>query len=320
MIKFLLSTIFILTTYFTVALAQQDRQFTQFMFDRMSYNPATTGFNGYCGTLIYRNQWDRVQDAPNTTLLNVQGNLQNLNVGRGTVGVGLSLSNDVIGFLKSNNVVMNAAYHMPTDYGTLSTGVGVGLINVGFDPNWVTPSTPVELDPSLVGITQKIGQTGFDNNFGLYWYGDQDYYVGFSMTHVAPAKLTNLSFNMARHYYVMAGVKKEINKGHNVPIFLNPSTLIKADGATMVFDLNLKVDVWVSKDAYFWGGITYRLSDAFAFMAGYARDNFKVGYSFDAMTNPLSGYGRGSHELMVSYCIFPPKKSTTRTGWLFKLR
>jgi type IX secretion system PorP/SprF family membrane protein len=317
MIKFLLSTFFILSTYFNVTVAQQDRQFTQFMFDRMSYNPAATGFNGYCGTLIYRNQWDRAQDAPNTTLLNVQGSLQNLNVGPGRIGVGLSLSNDAIGFMKSNNFVINGAYHMPTNYGTLSAGIGIGLINIGFDPNWITPNTPAPLDPTLAGVDQKIGQTGVDNNFGLYWYGDKDYYVGFSMTHVAPPNLSNLNFNMVRHYYVMGGLKRQV--GNSIPIYLNPNFLVKADGATMVFDVNLKVDVWIDNDSYFWGGVTYRLSDAFALMAGYSRDNFKVGYSFDVMTNPMHEYGRGTHELMVSYCIFPPKKPIARTGFLFKL-
>ncbi len=318
MFKILLGSFFILTTYFSVVNAQQDRQFTQFMFDRMSYNPAITGFNGYCGTMIYRNQWDRVQDAPNTTLLNVQGNLQNLNVGPGSIGVGLSLSNDAIGYQKNNNLIVNGAYHMPTNYGILSAGVGIGLINVGFNPDWITPDTPAEIDPSLEGITQKIGQTGFDNNFGVYWYGKKDYYVGFSMTHVAPAKLSNLNYDVARHYYVMAGIKRQILNTTR-PIYLNPSTLIKADGSTMIFDVNLKADFWLTNNSYFWGGVTYRLSDAFALMAGYSKDNFKVGYSFDVMTNPLKDYGRGTHELMVSYCVFPPKKPISRTGFLFKL-
>lgn len=319
MVKLSLSALLFLTTLFSVSFAQQDRQFTQYMFDRMSFNPAVTGFNGYCGTLLYRNQWDRVQDAPNTTLLNVQGNLQNLNVGPGSIGVGLSLSNDVIGFQKSNNVVMNGAYHMPTNYGTLSAGVGIGLINVGFDPSWITPDTPAAIDPSLEGINEKVGQTGFDSNFGLYWYGDKDYYAGFSMTHLVPTNLSNLNYDIARHYYVLAGFQKQVFRRSNMPVYLNPSALIKADGATMVFDINLKADLWVTKDSYFWGGLTYRLSDAIAFMAGYAKDNFKVGYSFDAMTNPLSEYGRGTHELMVSYCIFPPKKPIARTGFLFSL-
>ena len=317
MIKLLLSALLLVTTLFTATFAQQDRQFTQYMFDRMSFNPAVTGFNGYCGTLLYRNQWYKVQDAPNTTLLNVQGNLQNLNVGPGSIGIGMSLSNDVIGFQKSNNVVLSGAYHMPTNYGTLSAGLGIGLINVGLDPDWITPDIPASMDPSIV--TTKTGQTGFDSNVGLYWYGNGDYYAGISMTHVAPAKLTTVNFNMARHYYVMAGIKKPISLGNGMPFYLNPSTLIKADGSTMVFDVNLKADLWVTKDSYFWAGATYRLSDAFALMAGYAKDNFKIGYSFDVMTNPLNEYGRGTHELMVSYCIFPPKRTVGRTGFLFSL-
>ena len=38
--------------------AQQEPQFTQYMFNRLSYNPAYAGSNGaICLTSFYRNQW-----------------------------------------------------------------------------------------------------------------------------------------------------------------------------------------------------------------------------------------------------------------------
>src|SRR5690606_7738866 len=106
----------------SMSYAQQDKQLTHYMFDRMSFNPAATGFKGYCGTIIYRNQWDRVQDAPNTTLLNLQANLPGQNL-----GVGLNFTNDAIGFQRNNTLTLNAAYHLNTVAGTLSGGIGVGM-------------------------------------------------------------------------------------------------------------------------------------------------------------------------------------------------
>lgn len=294
-----------------VAFGQQDKQFTHYMFDRMSYNPAATGFKGYCGTLIYRNQWDRVQDAPNTTLFNVQGNLQGLYVGPGKLGVGLSFHNDAIGFQRNNTLTFNGAYHVQTVFGILSAGVGVGLINVGFNPNWVPPQVPVQFDPSIV--SQKLSAFGFDQNFGLYWHY-KGAHVGVSSTHIVPADLTKVNYSVARHYYIQAGYKYQLPLNNGNPIYLNPGILIKADGATSVFDLNLMADIWLNTDTYVWGGATYRLSDAVAVMAGFGKDNFKVGYSFDIMTNPLNEHGKGTHELMVSYCIFPPAPTITRWG------
>ena len=312
------------------AYGQQDKQFTHYMFDRMSYNPATTGFKGYCGTLIYRNQWDRVQDAPNTTLFNAQGNLQNLVLGPGSLGVGLSFANDAIGFQRNNNLTLSAAYHLPTDFGVLSAGLGIGIINVGFSPSWIPPQTAANLDPAIASINTKIAATGFDQNFGLYWYGNEGYYIGISATHLAPANLDKVSFSVARHYYVMGGYTYDLGEqiGTRNKLELKPSVLLKADGSTMVFDVNLMADYWLNTDSYFWAGASYRFSDAIALMAGYGfspskntnKDMFKIGYSFDIMTNPLNEYGKGTHELMANYCMFAPPPIVPRHGNPFILQ
>ena len=52
------------------SVAQSDKQLTHYMFDKMSYNPATTGMKGYCATVIYRGQWDKVANSPKTMLVN----------------------------------------------------------------------------------------------------------------------------------------------------------------------------------------------------------------------------------------------------------
>ncbi len=307
----------------TFVYGQQDKQFTHYMFDRMSFNPAITGFNGYCGTLIYRNQWDRVQDAPNTTLFNAQANLQQYNL-----GVGLSFMNDAIGFQRNNNLTLNAAYHYPTPFGTLSAGLGIGIINVGFNAVWVPP-TDVN-DPIIEDISTQGGATGFDANFGLYWSGKEGYYVGLSTTHLAPADLKKINYSVARHYYVLAGYKYNLGDaiGTRNPLFLKPSILLKADGASMIFDLNVMADYWLNNSSFLWAGATYRLSDAIGLMVGYgfspkadkSQDMFKFGYSFDIMTNPLDTYGKGTHELMANYCMFPPAPVVPRHGNPFILQ
>lgn len=301
---------------------QQDKQMSHYMFDRMSYNPATTGFKGYCGTLMYRNQWDRVQDAPNTTLFNAQANIQKYNL-----GVGISFMNDAIGFQRNNNLTINGAYHYSTPFGTLSGGLGLGFVNVGFDPAWVPP-TP-EADVVINKISNKIGATGFDMNLGLYWNA-KNYFVGISSTHLAPADLKKIEYKVARHYYVLGGYIYDLGGqiGTSNPLLLKPSVLLKADGASMVFDVNVMADYWLNNSSYLWAGGTYRLSDGIALMLGYgfspkadkSKDMFKFGYAFDIMTNPLKTYGRGTHELMVNYCAFPPPPVVPRHGNPFILQ
>ena len=75
------------------AYTQSDKNLTHYMFDRISFNPGATGYKGYCGTVVGREQWVATDFAPRTFLMNLEGNLQKLNA-----GVGLSLMNDAIGF------------------------------------------------------------------------------------------------------------------------------------------------------------------------------------------------------------------------------
>ena len=303
-----------------VTLAQQDKQFTHYVFDRMSFNPATTGFKGYCGTLVYRNQWDRVQDAPNSTMLNVQGNIPKQNL-----GVGLSYVYDAIGFQRNNYIQLCGAYHLPTAYGTLSGGLSLGIINVGFSPNWIPPQTLEDAN-----LPQKTSGTGFDANLGLFFHGNKGYWVGLSTTHLLPPTLKKVSYKTARHYYVMAGYNFHLSQKMNWArkVDLKPSILLKADGATMIFDVNILADIWLNNYSYLWAGLSYRMADAIPIMIGYgfspsnnpALNFLKIGYSFDIMTNALNQYGKGTHELMVNYCMFPPPPVIPRHGNPFILQ
>ncbi len=296
--------------------AQQDKLITHFIFDKMSFNPGATGINdGFCGTSIYRNQWDRVNGAPNSAVLNVQGALDRW----APVGVGISFYHDAIGFTRQNSVSFNASYKLATTYGTLGIGVGLGILNVGMSPVWVPPVT--SFDESLpVGFAD----TKFDLNAGLYWKGTSDYYAGISSTHVTAPTLedqtgvgaqgpASVTYNSARHYYAMGG-KKFVNLIGD-GMHLDANVLIRTDLVKLSADINAR---FMYKDLAY-GGLTYRTTDAIAIMIG-ARpfkminqnsgstpmDNLLIGYSYDITTNELSSISRGSHEMLVRYCYYLP--------------
>ena len=87
-----------------VLFGQQDKLLTHFMYDRMSINPGETGLDeGICATSIYRNQWDKVNGAPNSAVLNVAANMNRFFPG----GLGLSFYHDAIGFSRQNNLLLN---------------------------------------------------------------------------------------------------------------------------------------------------------------------------------------------------------------------
>ena len=155
-----LSALFALTV--GVTYGQQDRLMTHFIYDKMSVNPAATGIDkGICGTMLYRNQWDKVNGAPNSVVFNGEANLEQWL----PAGVGVSFYHDAIGFARQNNVVLNYSHHLKLGNGDVfAAGLGVGITNFGMDPQWVPP-TQVN-DPSLPGA---VSGTSLDFNFGLYY-------------------------------------------------------------------------------------------------------------------------------------------------------
>lgn len=301
---FLLFTVVYSFTMFS----QQDKVLTHFIYDKMSLNPGETGIDqGICGTSIYRNQWDKVTGAPVSMVFNVEANIDRFFPG----GVGLSFYNDQIGFARQNNLLLNYAYPVFTDYGTLQVGLGAGLFNFGINPTWVPPTD--NFDASL--------PTGFkanslDMNFGVYWKGAKNYYIGISSTHVNAPRLSQTvtlgaaqfsqTYNSARHYYIMGGFTTQpIGPG-----VVNGNALIRTDAIKSSMDINARYIMPIaSLEAY--GGLTYRTTDALALMIGGSKNNFTVGYSYDITVNKLSKVSRGSHEIMLKYCYFlPPLKKT----------
>lgn len=290
--------------------AQQDKLVTHFIFDKMSINPGKTGldlYNGICATSIYRNQWDKVNGAPNSAILNIESNLSRFLPG----GIGINFYHDAIGFSRQNNLLLNYSYPIQIGReGVLGVGVGIGIMNYGMDPEWVPPTQAV--DPTLpVGFAA----TGLDANFGLYFQA-KNYYAGISSTHLSESDLSKdvnsliQNFQTARHYYLMGGyVFKDVLNG-----VIDAQMLVRTDLIRFSADLNarymFKLD---DKNAY--GGLTLRTSDGVAVMLGYSpMKQMQVGYSYDITLNKFASISRGSHELMVKYCYFipPPPKTKAR--------
>ena len=165
--------------------AQQDKLITHFIFDKMSLNPGKTGMgmenNQLCATSIYRNQWDKVNGAPNSAVLNVEANLSRFLPG----GIGITLYHDAIGFARQNNLALNYSYHQEIRKlgGTLGLGLGVGILNYGMNPEWVPPTSTQ--DGSL---PTSFAATNLDVNFGAY-FDTGDWFVGVSSTHLTQSLL-----------------------------------------------------------------------------------------------------------------------------------
>lgn len=295
------------------AVAQQDRAMTHFMYEKMTVNPAMTGINfldGFCGTSIYRNQWDKVNGAPNSVVLNVEGNIDRFTPV--VQGVGISFYHDAIANTRQNTAVLNLSHHFPVRIGLIGVGVGLGITNIGMVDDWVPPVTLN--DPSL---PQSFSSTKFDMNAGVYLKTNFGFYAGLSSTHIPAPSFVDSSvvnptgLSSVGHYYLMTGhrFKDAVIVGDDIEVNL----FVRTDLTKTSFDLNAR---------YFWrdmlyGGLTYRMSDAIGIMAGANVSAFipgwsdnqtlTVGYSYDISVHKLASVSTGSHEMFVKFCyLLPP--------------
>jgi type IX secretion system PorP/SprF family membrane protein len=276
--------------------AQQDAAVTHGMYTKMTFNPGATGSeDGICGSLIYRNQWDRVNGAPNTVFFNVEANLNRF---VRNLGAGVSVVHDAIGFNRQNTAHLNLSYKIKlpnSDF--ISVGVGAGIVNMGQNPIWVTPQ------PGVVDnlLPQSFAATNMDFNFGIFYRSQQNFYVGISSTHLSESVLASstsslLTYNTARHYYLMGGWKKEEILS-NWDLDLN--TLLRTDMNKFSFDLSARMFY----QQRFYGGVGFRNSDAVLVLLGMeVIPNLTIGYSYDITTNRLANISWGTHEIMLRYC------------------
>lgn len=286
----------------STATAQQDPQFTQYMHDRLSINPGSAGTSGnMCLTALLRQQWTGFDGAPKTGLINFQMPIHAIRS-----GVGLSLYLDQLGQQKNTLARLHYSYHVKLQGGLSTLGIGLyaGMTSRSLGNDWVSVD-PVTSDDAIPDNGSSA--TGFDLGLGFY-YKSPTLYAGISTTQLPETGLDAVSIKNARHYYILAGYNWEINN----KFILQPSALVKSDGASTQLDIGTSI----LYNKMVWLGVSFRTEDAIAPYIGFQRESadgksaWKIGYAYDVTTSELKNYSSGSHEIMLNYCfkiVKPPK-------------
>jgi type IX secretion system PorP/SprF family membrane protein len=287
-----LAMLIMLIPWFHASKAQQEPQYTQYMFNTVSVNPAYAGTRNALNVLfLSRIQWAGLEGAPKTFDFTVHSPLNKYKM-----GLGLSVISDKYGPVKNLYVNVSYAYriHMSEKF-ILSLGIKGGFYNyhVGLS-DLDTGGT----DPSF---TNDMNQHFKPNaGFGLYLYSDR-FYIGAS----APKLFeTNLSgdqktpgtiADLKRHYFFMTGAVF----GIGADIKFKPSVISRmVEGAPSSSDLTGQ---FLFKDR-FWAGASYRIDEAIALLASFQiNEQLMIGYSYDFPTSNLHPFNNGSHEFVISY-------------------
>lgn len=273
-------------------LAQQDAQYTQYMYNTNTINPAYAGSQeSITGTLLYRNQWAGLDGAPKTLNFTVHSQL-----GRKT-GAGLSFTSDNIGPSKESTIAADFSYTIPIgEFSQVAFGLkgGINLLNVDY-------SLLTIFNPSDSQFQQNI-----DNRLsplagiGAFFYNSQ-YYVGLSVPNVLrTTHYDDITISNAQerpNLYFIAGYVFEINR---LWLF-KPAFLAKLlQGAPASIDLSANF----LYDETFTIGAGYRYGSALSVLVGFQiNKNILIGYGYDYDTSNLSNYSSGSHELFIRYSL-----------------
>ena len=272
--------------------AQQDAQFTQYMYNTININPAYAGSRGALSIFaLHRTQWVGLDGAPVTNLASVNTPLNQSNL-----GLGVTIINDKIGPTTENTISTDVSYTVPTsETFKLSFGIKATANFFNLDINRLNPA---EADPSIRDFNNK-----FTPNIGagVYLHSDKAY-IGFSIPNFIESDRYDDNevaiFKEKINYYLIAGYVFDMNES----IKFKPALLTKiVEGAPIQVDLSGN---FMFNDKFVLG-VAYRWSAAVSAMVGFqVSEAMYIGYGYDHDTTRLKNYNSGSHEIFLRYEIF----------------
>lgn len=276
--------------------AQQDPQYTQYMYNMNVMNPAYAGSRENLSFgLLYRTQWTGLDGAPETGTF-----FGHLPVG-GNVGVGLSVIADQVGPVKETNAYADFSYTLRLNgEHRLAFGLKAGATfhDIGLvDLDLIDPNDPFFAE-NINEVTPNIGA-------GVFWYTDK-YYLAFSVPNILNSvHLDANGFELgseSSHYFLTGGYVFDLSANTK----FKPSFMVKSSfSAPTSFDLNANFLFYEKFEI----GASYRLEDSFSGMVNFAiSPSLRIGYAYDNVVSDISKYAGSSHEIMVLFDLNFPKQ------------
>lgn len=276
--------------------AQQDPQFTHYMYNMSSINPAYA-LDEPCAVSLggmYRTQWVGAVGAPKTITAFVHAPVAS------RLEAGISIVSDQIGdVVKENNLYADIAYVIPvSDRNKLSFGIKAGatFFDADFNGFQYSDANP---DPAFADNIHRV----YPNvGVGTYFFGE-NYYLGLSAPNLLRTKHLEHQNSIATigveeiHCFFTGGYVFNLNDN----LKLKPAFMAKGvKGAPMAFDLTANVLV----NNRFELGAGYRLDDSVSGLANfYITPELRIGYSYDYTLTNMGDFNSGTHEIFLLFDI-----------------
>ncbi|MBF8151092.1 type IX secretion system membrane protein PorP/SprF [Winogradskyella sp. F6397] len=300
---FLLLLVFISVN---LSFAQQDAQYTQYMYNTQVINPGYIGSKDVLNFgLLYRSQWVGFEGAPKTGTISVSSPIGELK----KMGLGLSIVNDQIGPAIETNIVADYSYSLEfSEVSRLSFGLkaGVNFLDVDYTKLNIYDTNDAQFDENINNkLYPQIGA-------GIYYNTDK-MYVGLSVPNFLNSKhynsdnVNNINSDAIAverlHYFLIAGYVFELNEN----LKFKPATMAKlVKGSPLQVDLSANFLIHDKLTL----GAAYRFDAAVTAMAGFQISNrIFIGMGYDYQTTDIETYSHGSYEVFFKFDVF---KNTER--------
>ncbi|WP_431157962.1 PorP/SprF family type IX secretion system membrane protein [Winogradskyella poriferorum] len=288
----------------SASFGQQLPQFTQYMFNTISINPAYAGSREtFSAVGLHRSQWVGLEGGPETQTLSVHSPLRNEQV-----GIGLSFINDKLGYENFSYIYGDFSYTIRTGVNSeLAFGIKGGFTHYSLDEELLNDPSVVN-DPFFNDVSNRWSP---NVGAGIYWHS-QRWYLGLSAPRILNTDYNNGGSGTIDYvalervsYYFTGGYVFDLSETTK----LKPSVLLKAtNGAPLSLDISANFLF----NETFWIGGGYRINQSAAAIGGIAdfqvSKQLRIGYAYEYPISDLRPYTSGTHEVLLMFEVFKSKR------------
>lgn len=305
--KSIIITLVLLIGISVTTVAQQNAQYSQYMFHGLYLNPAYAGYKGDLNLhSYYRTQWTNMDGGPRTIAFAADMTLPN-----DKYGLGFNIVNDRVGSERRTAAYVNYAYKLQLDETALrylSLGIGAGFVHGSYNQADIVTGQPEPISMESIFLP--------DVRLGIFYNAPQ-FFLGAGVENLLSSVVFNdrtRSIKPTRHYFFQGGGLVPLADD----LLLKPSTLLKtaSNSANQAWTWDINAAVIFAEQ--FSLGATYRTG----FLTGgdaqrnlskqnsiiglaefHTRSNIRVGYSYDyPLSSTLNNLG-STHEISIGYMI-----------------
>ncbi|WP_445957433.1 PorP/SprF family type IX secretion system membrane protein [Yeosuana sp.] len=284
--------------------AQQLPQFTQYMYNTISINPAYAGSRETLSVVgLHRSQWVGLEGGPTTQTLSIHSPMRN-----DRIGLGLSFIRDQLGYENSTYLYGDFSYTIPFgEESKLAFGIKGGFTQYSLDRS-ILDDPFVVIDPFFNDISNRWAP---NVGLGIYWNTNK-WYIGLSAPRVFNNDYNN-SKNGNISYVALERVSYYFTGGYVFDVGgttkFKPAFLAKAtNGAPLSFDITAN---FLFNETLWLGG-AYRINESAAAFGGIVdfqvSRQLRIGYAYEYPISDIRPYTSGTHEVLLMFEIFNSKR------------